>query len=883
MNKLKIIFKTNCLKLIVLALSFLMPSGIYGQAGNSEQKVIIHEWLKVGNFKVKMPVFDSVTNVKGEKFTIKDMLSAPYFDLNTMIPVENGRFLWNGEKYNWEKFNVAKDDYVFAERKVDKENIELAFFAAWLQTDRWMKVTVDISSGQLFEVYLDGKLLTSKTTADVKDAEKTGNSSKECELERGKHLLIVKSLKPDQGQEDWKIKAEITYDKAKFGNESLLADLSPKQMMTIGRLLNGTNVTSVSVSPDGMLVLINYSKIVPPDGNNEGWSEVHDLTTGRLYQSFRNLEVSGLTWMPVGSNLAYQTDDKGKTTLWIFDFDKMEEQPILENVEDFGGYDWSPNGNFIIYTIIEKPEENKTGLDRLEGMSDRWPWWRSRGFLYKLDIRSGVSERLTYGHVATNLEDIRNDGSKILFSQNVPDYTERPYSRQILMEMDMATYKVDTIWNKNFGGPCQYSPDGKSLLATGSPVMFGKTGVSVNGDLIPNDYDNQAYIYKLSDGTVDPISLHFDPSIQQAEWSDFEQQKIYFLAEDRTYRSIFSYDLVNRQFIEIESGFDVVNGFSLAKLKPVAVCTGSAISAPPSANLVNLETGEIKPITDPAKKDYENIVFGKNEDWNFYNDSNIEIEGRVYYPPDFDISKKYPLIVNYYAGTSPISRGFGGRYPLNVYAAEGYVVYVLQPSGATGYGQTFSAMHVNNWGITVADEIIKGTRLFIETHPFINPEKVGCIGASYGGFMTMLLQTRTDIFAAAVAHAGISSISSYWGEGYWGYLYNAVAAANSFPWNNSRIYIDQSPLFNAEKINTPLLLLHGTSDTNVPTGESIQLYTALKMLGKPVELIEVEGQDHHILDYKKRIHWQNTIFAWFDKYLKDQPAWWDNLYPKENL
>jgi dipeptidyl aminopeptidase/acylaminoacyl peptidase len=883
MNKLKIILTTRCLILFVQAISFFGSIAIYAQADNGDQKVIIHEWLKVGSFRVKMPVFDSVTNVKGEKFTIKDLLTSPYLDLNNLCPVENGRFLWNSEKYGWEKVNAAKDDYVFAERKLDIENNELAFFASWLQADRWMKATIDVSSAQLFEVYLDGKLLTSKTSADDKDADKIGSSSKECELERGKHLLIVKSLKPVTSPGDWKVKAEIAYDKTKFGNGSLTTDLSPKQMMTIGRLLNGINVTSISVSPNGTWVLINYSKVVPPDGNSESWTEVRDLMSGRLFQSFRNSEVSGINWSPVASKLTYQTYEKEKTTLWVFDLEKMEEQHILENVENFGGYEWSPNGNFIIYTVIEKPEENKTGLDRLEGMPDRWPWWRSRGFLYKLDIRSGVSERLTYGHLATNLEDIRNDGTKILFSQNIPDYTERPYSRQILMEMDMEAYKVDTLWIKIFGGSCQYSPDGKSLLVTGSPAMFGKTGVSVKGDLIPNDYDIQAYIYHISDGGVDPISLRFNPSIQQAKWSDFDQQKIYLLAEDRTYCTIYSYDLVTRQFIEIESGFDVVNGFSMAKMNPLAVCIGSSISTPPYANQVNLETGEIRTITDPTKKDYENVVFGKSEDWNFYNDSNVEIEGRIYYPPDFDINKKYPLIVNYYAGTSPINRGFGGRYPLNVYAAEGYVVYVLQPSGATGYGQTFSAMHVNNWGITVADEIIKGTRLFIETHPFINPEKVGCIGASYGGFMTMLLQTRTDIFAAAVAHAGISSISSYWGEGYWGYLYNAVAAANSFPWNNSRVYIDESPIFNADKIKTPLLLLHGTDDTNVPTGESVQLYTALKLLGKPVELIEVEGQDHHILDYKKRIRWQNTIFAWFDKYLKDQPAWWDNLYPEENL
>ena len=84
-------------------------------------------------------------------------------------------------------------------------------------------------------------------------------------------------------------------------------------------------------------------------------------------------------------------------------------------------------------------------------------------------------------------------------------------------------------------------------------------------------------------------------------------------------------------------------------------------------------------------------------------------------------------------------------------------------------------------------------------------------------------------------------------------------------------------------MDTPLLLLHGADDTNVPPGESIQLYTALKLLGKDVELIEVSGQNHHILDFKKRILWQKTIFAWFDKWLKDQPSWWDNLYPEENF
>lgn len=147
----------------------------------------------------------------------------------------------------------------------------------------------------------------------------------------------------------------------------------------------------------------------------------------------------------------------------------------------------------------------------------------------------------------------------------------------------------------------------------------------------------------------------------------------------------------------------------------------------------------------------------------------------------------------------------------------------------------------------------------------------------------MMLQTRTDIFKTAVAHAGISDITSYWGEGYWGYSYSTTATRESYPWNRKDIYVENSPLFNADKFNNSILLLHGTADTNVPVGESLQLYAALKILGKNVEMVLVDGQDHHIVDYKKRIEWHNTIMSWFNKMLKNQPEQWNEMYPDKNM
>lgn len=162
-------------------------------------------------------------------------------------------------------------------------------------------------------------------------------------------------------------------------------------------------------------------------------------------------------------------------------------------------------------------------------------------------------------------------------------------------------------------------------------------------------------------------------------------------------------------------------------------------------------------------------------------------------------------------------------------------------------------------------------------------KKIGCLGASYGGFMTQYLQTQTDIFAAAVSHAGISDVTSYWGEGYWGYSYNAIAAADSYPWKDPELFTKQGSLFNADKINTPLLLLHGTVDTNVPVGESIQLFNALKILGKTVELVTVDEENHFISDYDKRIKWHNSIMAWFARWLQNQPEWWNEMYPERHL
>jgi dipeptidyl aminopeptidase/acylaminoacyl peptidase len=346
---------------------------------------------------------------------------------------------------------------------------------------------------------------------------------------------------------------------------------------------------------------------------------------------------------------------------------------------------------------------------------------------------------------------------------------------------------------------------------------------------------------------------------------------------------MYRLDMKKQNFTKIDLPVEVITSVDFAANTGKAVFKGSSISTPEKLYALDLTSGKSNLLLDPKAEQIKEVEFGRTEEWNFVNTRGTTIYGRVYYPVGYDPAKKYPVIVNFYGGTTPTNRAFGGRYPKNIWAAEGYFVYVMQPGGSTGFGQDFSALHVNGWGREAIDDIIEGTKKFLAAFPSADSENTGCIGASYGGFTTMMLQTRTDIFKTAIAHAGISDITSYWGEGYWGYSYSSGATRNSYPWNRKDIYVDNSPLFNADQFKNSILLLHGTADTNVPVGESLQFYAALKILGKEVEMVIVEGENHHILDYKKRLEWHDTIMSWFDKKLKNQPEHWNSMYPDKNL
>ena len=485
-----------------------------------------------------------------------------------------------------------------------------------------------------------------------------------------------------------------------------------------------------------------------------------------------------------------------------------------------------------------------------------------------------MCQPLTFGYKNVWVTDISSDGRFILMMASNHRMGKRPTTLFSVYKMDVQTLQVEElVKDDGFLTNAQFSPDGRQVLLAGTPECLGGIGKNVKEGQTPSMIDNQLYLMDLQSKQIEPLTRTFNPNVMQTVWSAVDNC-VYFTAEDRDSIALFRLNPAKKHIEKVNVPEEMVLGFSVAEKASSLSFYGESASNSHRLYVVDLKKDASK-LEEDLNGDLKDVLLGECKAWDFVNSRGDTICGRYYLPPHFDPNKKYPMIVNYYGGCSPTSRNFASRYPHHAYAALGYVVYVVEPSGATGFGQEFSARHVNTFGDYVADDIIEGTRKFVEAHSFVNGKKIGCIGASYGGFMTQYLQTKTDLFAAAISHAGISDHTSYWGEGYWGYSYSEVSAANSYPWKNPELFVDHSPLFNADKIHTPLLFLHGAVDTNVPVGESIQMFTALKLLGRETALVVVDGQDHHIKDYQKLIQWQNTIFAWFAKWLQDDTTWWN--------
>lgn len=798
----------------------------------------------------KPVVLDSLNN-QGKSFSIDDYISTPKWE----------------DAYTNNSENTKEDGIITTGIHpcgAEDYNIVERFFK--ISTQKREKVKFEVYSNSKLKISIDGEKVSEKSTEE----DEMTNETKvlvEKELNPGTHIIGISQLcllskGAGDNNEHYKLKTLLFTDDTK---QNKMLD---KSGLTLETMLCGENPYSVSISPKGDLYMVKYSK-TDKKGNRTYRVEVRTTMNDNIV--FEDKNILSYQWVTncldyKRTSLLYYKDGSTIYTLNPLTGEKeTKEKDVTEGSITLG----------CDYTLVSKTSkrDNTSGdLHRMYLPDDRIPGWRDRTTIC---WSNGVPLFHTYR--STYLNDI-NDNNRILFSMSSNDITKRPFSFNSIYQYDLESNKMDTlIENDGFVSSAQYLKDGKNIFIVASNEAFNSLGSTVKKGMIPNAFNNSIYLMNLETKEIKAIGKNFNPSVKNVI---VRKNNLYILCEDKDSINVYKYSLKDNTFTLLPLEVDIVHDFDVSEDEDRIVYYGENYNKP--NRVFTYLYGKVKEVFFPKQEEFNNLSIGKMDKFSFKM-HNSNIDGRLYYPADFDSTKKYPMIVYYYGGCSPTDRSFEMRYSAWLYTQQGYMVYVVNPSGTTGWGQEFAARHVNAWGDYTADEIIEGVKRVCKAYPFIDSKHIGCMGASYGGFMTQYLQTKTDIFACAISHAGISNITSYWGEGYWGYSYSGAATADNYPWNNPDLYTKHSPLFNADKIHTPLLLLHGTSDTNVPIGESIQMYNALKILGREVEFITVKGENHGIVDFNKRMQWNNTIYAWFAKWLKEDSSWWDELYPKEEF
>lgn len=831
--------------------SGLLAAALMASISASAETIEVKTLKYAGPYAVAQPWMADSVNIKGEAFDLKQLLDSPL---------------------SFTLLNKGKE-VTAAQLLADKQDaLHLASFC--VSNTQRTKATIAVEGLEQYRLFVDGEQVA------------VNGDKAETILTPSQHTVVIKYLTRKNASSDKKsIKLTVT---AANGAPLSVGDAAAKRAYNIYDVICAPNYPSVSISPNGKFIVVRKTW-VDRKGNNHSISELRNSQTNRVMAIFEE----NVKWMP-SSNKLYFTqkasdssiagEEKQDGTLQLITINPLTmEREVLASHLPEGWFQFTPDEKTLIYTLYTEGRKKDAQVYDVKEPDDRQPGWRSRSYLAKFDLASGVLQPLTFGYHNVYLNDISADSRYLLIGKSEERLTKRPTTLNSYYRLNLNDMSVETLIEKGeFLNSAQFSPDGKSILVSASPEAFNGIGKNVEEGQTPSMIDTQLYLMTLSDKKVRPLTRDFNPNVLSTEWSKVDGN-IYFTAEDKDCVHLFQLNPKSGKFTLLKTPEEYIKSFSLASSATEMAFSGQSASNADRLYKMNTKALKSQLVDDLSARELKNVELGECKAWNFVNSRGDTLCCRYYLPPHFDAAKKYPMIVNYYGGCSPTSRMFQSRYPHHVYAAMGYVVLVVNPSGATGFGQKFSARHVDTAGEGVAEDIISSTQAFCDEHAFVNRKKIGCIGASYGGFMTQYLQTKTDLFAAAISHAGISDHTSYWGEGYWGYSYSEVSMANEYPWTNKHLFVDQSPLYNVDKIHTPLLFVHGTADNNVPVGESIQLYTALKLLGRPTAMVLVDGQDHHIIDYEKRLKWQNTIFAWFAKWLQDDASWWTEMYGDEKM
>lgn len=640
---------------------------------------------------------------------------------------------------------------------------------------------------------------------------------------------------------------------------------TPELMMKVkGVGAVSTPPGAVRVSPDGKRVAYTITDAVMTADRSEFVSQIYvaDTDGGNSFQlTYSEKSSTNPRWSPDGKWLAFVSNRKdNKNNLYLLRLSGGEPEQATDVKTGVGNYAWSPDGRLLAFTMRDPKSEEEEKADK--GKDDsRWvdeSLKMSR--LYVLPVEGDTAgkrepRKLTAGDLSVDNDfEWSPDGAKIVFSHTrtpkANDWTSADVS-----VVEVATGQVTPLAMTTAAefSP-RYSPDGKSiaLIVSDNPPRWAQSGLI---NVIP-----------AGGGAPKALAASYDGQPSIIGWSA-DGRRIYFSEARGTGTRIYSLDVISNAITEVSQSGGVLSGIDLNRARTALGFTMQAADRPPEAYVSRLDN--FAPLqVSRANADLPKPPLGKTEVITWKSTDGKEIEGLLTYPVNYQAGTRVPLLLNIHGGPAGVFQqtfiGYRGAYPIAAFAARGYAVLRPNPRGSSGYGAEFRRANIKDWGGADYQDLMTGVDKVIAMG-VADPNRLGVMGWSYGGFMTSWVITQTHRFKAASAGAPVTNLMSFTGTAdIPGFVPDYFGGQ---PWEDLEAYRKHSPMFNIKGVVTPTQIQQGDADERVPISQGYELYNALKAQGVPARMLVLPRQPHGPNEPKMLLKVMRSNMEWFDKYL----------------